>query len=308
MGDGFSFSGPAPEAPPGALPRLPQNAGALGGNLRPGCRCKPTAFFLPPGYSGGCPEGGRTLSKLCFVSALNFCINALLLAGTGNLAGKGLRPWRLLLASALGAAYAGVCLRPALRPLAGLPWRLAILGAMALVAYGPDGKTGGVFVLLTMALGYAVNAAGRGGVWQLPVCLVGVQLLGRFALGAQRIIPVEISGDGATVHLRALWDTGNQLRDPVTGESVLVIGSSPARQLTGLTEAQLARPLETLENSPLPGLRLVPYQAVGAKNGLLLAKRFSKVRLGGRSCAALVAFAPQSFGTDYQALAGGILC
>lgn len=257
---------------------------------------------------GAVRKGGRTLSKLCFVAALNFCINALLLAGTGNLAGKGLRPWRLLLASALGAAYAGACLRPALRPLAGLPWRLAVLGAMALVAYGPDGKTGGVFVLLTMALGYAVNAAGRGGVWQLPVCLAGVQLLGRFALGAQRIIPVEISGNGTTVHLRALWDTGNQLRDPVTGESVLVIGSSPARQLTGLTEAQLARPLETLENSPLPGLRLVPYQAVGAKNGLLLAKRFPKVRLGGRSCAALVAFAPQSFGTEYQALAGGSLC
>ena len=194
----------------GALPRLPQNAGTPGGNLRPGCRCKPTAFFAAPGYSGGCPEGGRTLSKLCFVAALNFCINALLLAGTGNLTGKGLGPWRLLLASALGAAYAGACLRPALRPLAGLPWRLAVLGAMALVAYGPDGKTGGVFVLLTMALGYAVNAAGRGGVWQLPVCLAGVQLLGRFALGAKRIIPVEISGDGTTVHLRALWDTGNR--------------------------------------------------------------------------------------------------
>ena len=44
------------------------------------------------------------------------------------------------------------------------------------------------------------------------------------------------------------------------------------------------------------------------QDGLLLAKRFPKVRLGGRSCAALVAFAPQSFGTEYQALAGGSLC
>ncbi len=44
------------------------------------------------------------------------------------------------------------------------------------------------------------------------------------------------------------------------------------------------------------------------KNGLLLAMRFPNVRIGGRSRTALVAFAPQSFGSEYQALAGGILC
>ncbi len=250
------------------------------------------------------------MSKLYIVAALNFCINALLLAGTGNLAGKELRPWRLLLASALGAAYAGACMRPEMWRFASLPWRVASLAGMALLTYGPDAKTGGVFVLLTMALGYAVDAAGRGGAWQLPICLAGVQLLGRFAFGGsgRKYVPVEITGADATVQLRALYDTGNELRDPITGEAVLVIGSSQARQLTGLTEAQLERPLETLEKMPLPGLRLVPYQAVGAKNGLLLAMRFPKVRMGSRSRAALVAFAPQSFGSEYQALAGGILC
>ena len=56
----------------GALPRLPQNAGAPGGNLRPGCRCKPTAFFPAPGYSGGCPEGGEDAEQALFCGGTEF--------------------------------------------------------------------------------------------------------------------------------------------------------------------------------------------------------------------------------------------
>lgn len=310
MGDGFSFSGPRPVRAGAALPRLPQNAGDRDGNLRRMAPWKPTAFFAAPGYSGGCPEGGSALSRIIVVAALNFCVNALLLAGTGHLAGKNIRPLRLLLPAALGAGYAAGCMQPEFRHFAALPWHLGVLAGMALLCYGWDLKTGGVYILLTMALGYAVAAAGQGGVWQLPLCLVGVQCLGRFAFGAQhrRLIPVEIVGQGRTVRLKALYDTGNELRDPVTGESVLVIGSTEARALTGLTERQLCRPLETLEQMPLPGLRLVPYRAVGEANGLLLAMRYPRVRLGGRSRTALVAFAPQSFGSEYQALAGGNLC
>ena len=251
------------------------------------------------------PRGENRLNKIYMVAALNFCVNALLLAGTGSLAGKELRAWRVLLASALGAVYAALCMHPVHRQLSRLPLRLLSLLAMALLSYGGDIRTGGVFVLLTMALNDAVAAAGRGGIWQLPACLLGVQLLGFLAFGSgRRLVPVQIGA----LRLKALCDTGNELRDPITGEGVLVIGSGEAGQLTGLTERQLEHPLETMESRPLPGLRLVPYQAVGAKNGLLLAMRFPDVRIGGRSRTALVAFAPQSFGSEYQALAGGILC
>lgn len=240
---------------------------------------------------------------MCAVAALNFCVNALLLAGTGSLGRVNTGPWRLLLASILGAVYSGVCVEhPAL---ASWPWRITALAAMALVTFGMDGRTGGVFVLLTLALEGAVRAAGRGGVWQLPACLVGVQALGRVAFGnpGRRLIPVEIAGERATLRLKALYDTGNRLRDPVTGEAVLVIGSGEACKLTGLSQRQLEHPLETVEAMPLPGLRLVPYRAVGT-NGLLLAKRFSHVRMDGRTRPALVAFAPECFEADFQGVVG----
>ena len=103
-------------------------------------------------------KGGGEMRAVYIVAALNFCIDALLLAGTALLAGRALHPARLLAASALGAAYAGACLLPQLHALAGLPGRLTCLGLMAMAAYGPDGKTGGAFILLTMALGGAALA------------------------------------------------------------------------------------------------------------------------------------------------------
>lgn len=243
------------------------------------------------------------------MAVLNFCVNALLLAGTARLAGRWVSPMRLLAASALGAAYAAGCLVPGFGFLGGLHWRLISLALMGTAAFGLDGKLCCIFTVLTMALGGAALAAGRGGLWQLPLFAVGVCLLGKYAFGppGRRLLPVEISGNGKHLRLTALLDTGNELRDPITAEPVLVIGCQAAGMLTGLTAEQLKHPLETMTAAPLPGLRLIPYRAVGAENGLLLAMRFPAVSMGGRTRPGIVAFAPQHFGEDYQALAGGCI-
>ena len=109
------------------------------------------------------------------------------------------------------------------------------------------------------------------------------------------------------MNLTALRDSGNTLQDPVTGESVLVIGPKAAEQLTGLNPQQLRTPLESLGS--LPGLRLIPYKAVGCSGGMLLAKRFERVKIGKKWGRVLVAFAPEGLGEGqmYQALTGGAL-
>ena len=105
----------------------------------------------------------------------------------------------------------------------------------------------------------------------------------------------------------ALQDTGNTLRDPVTGEQVLVLSSHAARKLTGLSEEQIRKPLETLASRILPGLRLIPYKTVGS-GGMLLAMKFDKVKIGEKLQSAVVAFAAEDFGKgeSYQALTGGV--
>jgi len=88
----------------------------------------------------------------------------------------------------------------------------------------------------------------------------------------------------------------------------LVISSSAASRLTGLTEEQLRHPLETMADLTVPGLRLIPFRTVGSSSGMMLAMVFEQVRVGSREGRTLVAFAPEEFdaGGVYQALTGGI--
>ena len=109
------------------------------------------------------------------------------------------------------------------------------------------------------------------------------------------------------MRMTALQDTGNTLCDPVTGRPVLVVGVEIAQQLTGLTQQQLRCPVEAIAEAPLPGLRLIPYRAVGQPSGLLLALRLQDVRIGNWKGSSLVAFAPDGLSREgaYQALTGG---
>ena len=88
----------------------------------------------------------------------------------------------------------------------------------------------------------------------------------------------------------------------MTGQGVLILDAPSAQHLTGLTLQQLNAPVESL--GILPGLRLIPYHTVG-NSGFLLALRLARVRIGKKEESIVVAFAPQTFGKDYQALTGG---
>ena len=104
------------------------------------------------------------------------------------------------------------------------------------------------------------------------------------------------------MRLTALRDTGNSLRDPITGKPVLIVGADIAEKLTGLSPAALRDPVRTMGS--LPGLRLIPYRTVG-NTGFLLALRIPSVKIGNRQGSALVAFSPHILGSGYQALTGG---
>ena len=194
-------------------------------------------------------------------------------------------------------------------------WRTVFLCLMAVLAFGCDRSTirrGGVFVLLSMALGGV--ALGMNGTGQIGLLLaaLGLWAVCRFGLkrvGEQTYVPVILRRDGKERKLLALRDTGNTLRDPMTGEAVLVAGADVAADLLGLTEEQLRYPVETLAMGKLPGARLVPYCAVGQKAGMLLAVRFSEAEVGNRKGNPLVAFAPQVLGRGegYQMLTGGMV-
>lgn len=250
------------------------------------------------------------------VVILNFLVDFLLLLGTNRLSGFPPCPGRSAAAAGLGSAYAAGCLVPGFAFLGGTLWRMVSLSTMSAVAFGwnPSAlKRSGVFLVLSMALGGMALALGSRNVWQLTLTAGVLWVLCHFAfggrVGGKQYVPVTLGQGAHAITLTALVDTGNTLLDPLTGESVLVIGPRPAQTLTGLTPAQLRTPLETLARQPISGLRLIPYRAVGQAEGFLLARRFPDVTIQGRKSSRLVAFAPEGLGENsmVQALTGGTI-
>lgn len=246
---------------------------------------------------------------LDLVMILNFVVDFLLLLGTNRLSGFPLHPKRCGFAAGLGAVYSGACFLRGFHFLSSTLWRLVSLSLMAGIAFGWDKsalRRGGVFVLLSMALGGLALSFGRGDFTAILLGAGLIWLLCRASfgerIGGREYVPLELTFEGRTASLIALRDTGNTLRDPITGEQVLVISGEAAEKLTGLTQAQLRSPLETLARRPIPGLRLIPYRAVGQGGSMLLAVKL-QAKLDGHDQPAIAAFAPEGLGGSvYQAL------
>lgn len=252
---------------------------------------------------------------LDLVMGLNFIVDYLLMMGANRLCGFPLSTAKTVIAAAVGGLYGGVCLLPGFRFLGSVAWRLVFLVLIALIAFGWNRSAvqrGGLFVLLTMALGGIALGIGKGGVGSLIGGAAGISLLCilgfRDGVSMKKYCRVILSHDGRKLSLMALHDTGNMLRDPISGEPVLVVGSQIADELFGLTQEQLCSPVETIGTLRMLGLRLIPYRAVGQPGGMLLAIKLDKVIIDGRQMNTLVAFAPDVIENDgFQALAGGIL-
>lgn len=244
----------------------------------------------------------------------NFLVDFFLLLGTNRLAGFSPGARRAALAAALGAIYSGACFLPTLGFLRLFFWRIICLMAMSGIAFGWSKvglRRGVLFVFLSMALGGIAIGLGEGGFWSIVLGAIGVCLLcvtgfaGR--PGAQRFVPLSITHGGKECNLQALVDTGNCLRDPISGATVVVADETCAMKLLGLTKENLLHPLETMVERKELHLRLIPYSAVGQSGSMLLAIKVDRLEIEGKPDSRLVAFAPQKIGLSYQALLGGVI-
>ncbi len=242
------------------------------------------------------------------VMMLAFLVYDLLLLGVNKLCGNPPEGWRTAIAAALGAIHAGMCLVSGFGFLGAPVWRLIFLALMSMLAYGMQIRSlfrGTVFVILVGAM----EAITNGGGWAVILASVLVYLLSMRSRRDSRCdyVPVSVICGERTVSVTALRDTGNTLRDPVSGAPVLVLDLEAAENLLGLSQQQLQRPIQTMLEQSGRHLRLIPYTAIGSPPGFLLGCRADEVRIDGQNADVVLAFAPQKIGqpNTFQALAGG---
>ena len=251
---------------------------------------------------------------------LNFILDYLLLLLTGHAAGAPLRRWRMALAAALGAVYAGALFFPGLGFLSHPLLRVCAGVVMVLISYGGCRQ-----LLRLIVLFFAFSAALGGGLYALSLMGVTVILEPQYILlfaaaaycllslagrqiarhGPKELKRVVVHVGQRSAKLTALVDSGNTLRDPITGAGVVV---AQGERLASLLppEADYHNPCQALPALKDPRrFRLLPYRSVGVEQGLLLAVRADQVEINGRALGArLVALSPTpvSDGGGYDAL------
>ena len=257
--------------------------------------------------------------------ALELAVDYFLLLGTAKVCGLPYRRGRFLLGAALGAAWSGAGLLPALAWLRLPAMRLVLAGAMTLAAFGGQRRLWRCFagfLGVSALFGGAVYAAylARGAdrtaplrldmrvlVLAFAVCWAAVSLLYRGGVKKARrhILELTVERDGRTVHLRALEDTGNGLTDPISGCAAFVAQAEALGGLFPAREAALLRGPPTEAALHIPGARLIPCAGLDGSGRLLLAFRPDRVTVDGRERRDLIAaVAPAAFRTDgaYEAV------
>ncbi|MBX5476692.1 MAG: sigma-E processing peptidase SpoIIGA [Clostridia bacterium] len=252
------------------------------------------------------------------VLLVNAVVDAALLLAAARLAGVRVRIWRVALAALLGAGYAlGFYLEPSSAAYT-FPGKFASSLAMVAVAFAPVRPVAFVrlvgwlwtsaALVAGMTLAFDMFGLGAVGAWQSGYWTSGqgpvpwwalAGSLGALALMASWLwswrratavetveVTVEV-GQRAT-SCRGLVDSGNRLRDPFTAAPVVVASVSAMADL--LPESWPRDPRRAVEDwsvleevastTDLAGrLRLVPFEALGTRRGLLVALKADRVRL-----------------------------
>ena len=276
------------------------------------------------------------------VFLINSIVDYLLLLSAARIAGMPLQRCRLALSAVIGGVYAAILFLPGFallsRSAAKFLWGII----MALLAYWPLQKRWyltGLFLLLSATLGGIVLALGlaAGSVealagklysakieWPLPVCAGAALYMILhlvFRQGARHkggeLLKITISLRGAETEVLALRDTGNTLRDPISGQPVLVAECAALSQLFGEETTEILRmkvsaeeKMANLHRAALGmGFTLLPYRCVGISSGLLLAFRCDRLTVGNaryRNVWVAISNTPVSDGGTYNALWGGV--
>lgn len=203
----------------------------------------------------------------------NMMLDYIVLALTGSIL-KWKRDFRLLFLAAFTGAL-GACMLM-VSPFRGIP-AVMIAGyvlpavLMVRIAYGISQKhllakgllcfsctaflTGGIFQAVSAQFSFSVPTAAFVSAGVLTVFLRGYQGV---KFKTQNFYDVTLGFHGKTVCVRALRDTGNQLKDPLTGKPVSILAYDAARGLLDKDAKMFYIPFHSIGKSSglLPGMTL----------------------------------------------------
>ena len=228
----------------------------------------------------------KTVVYIDVYFVLNFAVDILCIYLCGMLSGR--RPKKLnLIASALiGGAFS--CFALMVESKTGIlltvlicfvmygisykVWRILPLLWGGILLFTVSGTFGGIYTaLISFASNGMVDNSGMG--YYLLLFAASILLVfGRLLAVRARneIYSVEIEYKSNKVNVQAIIDSGNYLREPISGIGVLLINCEYGKKLFNDNEYDVL--LNGTSSLPLPGMRLCPIQTASGKSELLCVK------------------------------------
>jgi len=248
-----------------------------------------------------------------YVFLENFIMNYIILSLTGKFAKHPTKRTKIILGSSLGALYAFIIFFPSLHFLFSILMKLACSMLIIVVSFTPYRfkdffRSMGIFYLITLVFGgagfalfYFTNFTGivSNGIFYMGnisiknifiSCGVGYILI-QFCWGyiqkqltkEKVLLDIGIEINGKRVDIKGMVDTGNSLTDPISKYPVIIVEYNAIKNLfpneikdffLNNQIFNFDQVIEQLSGSSwITRFRIIPFQALGTENGMLVGFR-----------------------------------
>ena len=247
----------------------------------------------------------------------NLCMNYIILFATGYIMKLNMKHWKLLLSGLLGGIYAVVSYMEILPIYSNIFMKMLLSIAMVYLAFGSKKikqlvKQLVIFYLTSFVFGgcafallyfirpqdilmkngvyigtYPIKIALLGGILGFILTHIAFKIVKTKFKKKDMIYPVTIKLGENKITLKAMLDTGNMLKEPITGMPVIVVEK---QELYSIMPNSLLNNIEELiggentnfinqieEKEYLTKLRLIPFSSIGKQNGLMLGLKADEV-------------------------------
>ena len=279
----------------------------------------------------------------------NLCMNYIILFATGYIMKLKMKQLRLVLSAMLGGIYAVIAYIEILPIYSSFAMKILLSVLMVHIAYNSKNiknllKQLVVFYLTSFAFGgaafallyfvrpqdilirngvyvgtYPIKIALLGGIVGFIITYIAFKVVKTKLHKKDIIYNIEIHIKEKTLKLKAMLDTGNMLKDPISGMPVIVVEKQelysilPKKLLDNIDKligGEAENLLEQVEEKEIfTRFRMIPFSSVGKQNGIMLGFKSDQVVIEKEDETqmknnVIIGIFNQSLGKNYSALIG----
>lgn len=245
----------------------------------------------------------------------NLCMNYIILFSTAYILKLKIKRLRIFLSSLLGAVYAILAYANIIPMYTSVITKIILSICMIYIAYYPKHIKGLlkeliVFYLVSFALGgcafallyivrpqdifmvdgvyigtYPLKIALLGGITGFIITYVAFKVVKSRVTKNEIIYKVIVKFDEKELETNVMLDTGNMLKDPISGEAVVLIEKQklyeimPKNLLDNIEKVLGGEFKEEQEVKYRTRLRIIPFTSVGKQNGMMLGIKVDEVKI-----------------------------